>query len=174
MGTIPFTTADITKVIDGRLHSPIQDCVGDNYTVGSPMALTGGVEADFEVNCNTRNFKILPAHITNMWNELTNIATFSEFENTPEIVANVGFIFDPSVAAAGIITVSVYVNETVPLLIKSTNIDYKSTPERVNALLTFYAGDATDFDVKNKGVIFKVESDANGSLYDTSIELYRT
>lgn len=172
--TIPFTAADIIKVIDGRYHSPVQDVVGDNYTLASPLATAGGVEENFVCNGNTRNFSVFPAHVTNIWNTTTNIATFGEFLNTPEMVANVQFTFDPSVAAAGIITVRAYVNETVPLLIKEVNLPYKATATDGTALITFYAGDATGFDVKNKGVFFTIESGAAGDLYDFSIELYRT
>jgi len=175
MATIlPWTGAEVQKIIDGRLHSPIQDVVGDNYTVGSPLAVSASTEYDFVSNGNVRNFKVFPDHITNIWDTSTNIATFSGFENTPEIVANVSFMWDPDVAAAGIMTVKVYVNETSPILIKETNIDYKATTGKLTGLLTFYAGDVTGFDVKNKGVSFKIESSAAGNLYDPSIEIYRT
>jgi hypothetical protein len=174
MGQLTLTTAEVEKVLDGRYHSAIQDCVGDDYTIGVPLVMTGGTEYPFTVNCNSRDFKVFPAHITNIWNSTTNIATFSEFLNTPEMVANVSFVFDPAISAAGKITISLYVNETVPILIKETTINYKASPEKVTGILTFYAGDAVGFDVKNKGVFFRVTSDANGDLYDPSIEIYRT
>jgi hypothetical protein len=171
---LPFTATQITKILDGRLHSPIQDVVGDNWTVGVPLEMTAGVEYDFEVNGNTRNFSILPDHITMIWNTSTNIATFSEFLNTPEIVANVQFTFNPDTAADGQITVRVYVNETSPILIKEVVYPYKAVTESYTALLTFYAGDSTGFDVKNKGVYFTVEATGNGDMYDPAIEIYRT
>lgn len=171
---LPFTAEQIIKILDGRLHSPIQDIVGDNYTVGVPLTMAATTEYDFECNGNTRMFEVLPDHITGMWDTTTNIATFDEFENTPEIVANIQFTFDPSVAAAGIITIRSYVNETVPIVMKDVTIPYKATTEKYNTLITFYAGDTTGFDVKNKGVFFTVESSAAGELYNTAIELYRT
>ena len=164
----------LTKVLDGRLHSPIQDIVGDNYTIGVPLAMSVDTEYDFECNGNTRMFEVLPDHITEMWNTTTNIATFSEFLNTPEIVANVQFVFDPTIAAAGIITVRSYVNETSPIVMKEVTVPYKALVENYNLLITFYAGDVTGFDVKNKGVYFTVESSGAGDLYNTAIELYRT
>lgn len=171
---LPFTAATITKILDGRLHSPIQDIVGDNYTIGVPLAMSAETEYDFECNGNTRMFEVFPEHITGMWNTSTNMATFSEFENTPEIVANVQFTFDPSVAAAGIITVRSYVDETSPLIMKEVTIPYKGITDNYNTLITFYAGDSAGFDVKNKGVYFTVETSGAGSLYNTAIELYRT
>ena len=164
----------VYKILDGRMHSPIQDCVGDNYTSGSPLAMTGGTEYDFVCNCNTRNYKCFPDHITTMWDSVNNKATFAEFLNTPEIVANIQFIFAPSVSSSGVLALSLYVNETVPLLMKKYTVPYKATTEKYTILSTFYAGDTTGFDVKNKGVIFKIESTGNGNSYDNAIEIYRT
>lgn len=171
---LDFTGSDINKIIDGRYHSPIQDCVGDNYPIGTPLAMDASTEYDFECNCNTRDFSVFPDHITNIWNGTTNIATFGEFLNTPEIVANIQFTFDPSIAAAGNLTIRAYVNETTPLIIKDVLIPFKATATKSTALITFYAGDAIGFDVKNKGVYFTIESSASGILYDTAIEIYRT
>jgi len=171
---LPFTAATIVKILDGRLHSPIQDIVGDDYTIGDPLVMSATTEYDFECNGNTRTFEVFPDHITGIWNTSTNVATFSEFQNTPEIVANVQFTFDPSAAAAGIITIRSYVNETVPIIMKEVTIPYKALVEKYNTLITFYAGDTTGFDVKNKGVFFTVEVSGAGSLYNTAIELYRT
>ena len=97
-----LTGATVDKILDGRLHSPIQDCVGDDYTAGSPLVMSAATEYTFECNCNTRDFSIFPSHVTNMWNGTTNIATFPELLNTPEIVANIQFTFDPDTAADGI------------------------------------------------------------------------
>lgn len=174
MTILDLSASEINKVLNGRYHSPIEDCVGDNYTVGSPLAMTAGVEYPFACNASVRDFSVFPAHITKMWDKALNIATFAEFLNTPEIVANLGFIFDPDVAAAGLMTFRVYVNEAAPIEIKSTVDDFKAVVERLNGLLTFYAGSATGFDVKNKGVLFTIESSADGNMYDPSIELYRT
>lgn len=169
-----YTGDEIAKCLEGSYHNPIQDVVGDNYTSGSPLAMTGGVEYDFVCNGNTREFTSFPSYITNIWNTTTNIATFPDFINTQMMQADISFTFDPSTATAGNIYVKVYVNETVPILISQKSQKYKSTPEPVTITLTFYTGDETGFDVKNKGVFFKVESDANGDLYDTSIKIYRT
>lgn len=170
MGVLDFKTLEINRILDGRLHSPIQDCVGDN----TAFAMTAGVEYDFECNCATRDEKILPSHITNMWDGVNNVATFSEFDNTPMIVSTVSFYFAPSAASPGKMTISAYVNEDTPLLIESVTVNFKAVAERTSALLTYYAGDDTGFDVKNKGVIFKVESDTDGTFSQPAILTYRT
>lgn len=174
MGQLNYTTAEIQKLLDETYHTAIQDVVGDNYTSGVPLVMTGGQSYAFACNGNTRNYKNLPTHVTNIWNTATNVATFAQFLNTPEIVANVQFAFTPSSANAGTITLDVYVNEDVPILMKSYTITYKGSAQRYTILSTFYAGAATGFDVKNKGVIFKLTASGNGSLYDTAIEIYKT
>lgn len=175
MGKINFTSSELNKVIDGRFHSPIQDVVDDAFTLGSEQSISANTEYTFASNGNVRNKKVLPAHISNMWNTSTNIATFEDFLNTPEIVANVQFKFDPSDSSEGLVTVRVYVNETTPLLIKTNTIDYKgASDEPLTALLTFYAGEEVGFDVKNKGVFFTYEFSSNGNLWDRAIEIYRT
>ena len=171
---LPFTGAEVQKILDGRYHSPIHDIVGDDWTVGVPLAVSATTEYTFMCNGNTRNFKNLPDHITNIWNTSTGIATFEDFLDTPEMVSNVQFTFDPSVASAGILTLRVYVNETVPLVVKEYTVPYKASTERYTILATFYIGDSTGFDVKNKGVFFTVEATGAGSLYEPSIEIYRT
>lgn len=174
MGQVNFTTDEINKLLDGRYHSPIQDVVGDLWTVGSPLPLLAGTPVEFQCNGNIRNKKILPDHITNIWDTTTNRATFENFLNTPEIVANVSMVIDPSASSEGYLTVGVWVDEDTPILIKSTNIYFKGDIEKVTALLTFYAGDETGFDVKNKGVFFTIESTLAASVYDMSLEIYRT
>lgn len=169
-----FTGEETDKIIDGRYHSPIDDCVGDDWTIGSPLVASAGVEYDFVCNGNIRHFKVFPDHITKMWDTTLNIATFSEFLNTPEIVSTPQFTFAPTVAAAGTITVRAYVNEDTPLVIKEIVIPYKATVTDVSALLTYYAGDAVGFDVKNKGTKFTIEFSGAGNVYNNSIENYRT
>lgn len=169
-----MTEAQASRVLDGRLYSPIQDVVGDNYTTSSRLSMTAGVEYPFVCNGNVREFKNFPSHITNIWDKVNNKATFAEFEDTPEMVANVSFIIDPLVSAQGVVTVRVYVDETVALEFKSDNKVFKGSSEKITSLLTFYTGSETGFDVKNKGVKFTVESSANAELFDPSIEIYRT
>lgn len=171
---LPFTGQEVKRILDARLHSPVQDVVGDNWTSGSPLAVTGGTEYTFQCNGNTRLFSVLPDHITSIWNTSTNIASFSEFDNTPEMVANVQFTFNPTASSSGILTLRVYVNETSPIIMKDYTIPFKGTTEQYTILSTFYAGDFTGFDVKNKGVYFTIESTLDGSLYDPAIEIYRT
>lgn len=171
---LPFTGEEVEKVIDGRFHSPIADCVGNDYTVGSPLAMSADTEYSFICNCAVREFEVLPDHITSIWNKTTNIATFQDFLNTPVIVFTIRFKFGPTVAAAGIVTINPYVNETVPIKFKPVSVPYKASLTDVSALVTIYTGIETGFDVKNKGVFFKFESTGAGNMYDPQIEIYRT
>lgn len=172
--TLQQTGALLQKIINESEHTPIQDVVGDNYTSGSPLAITANTEYTFTCNGNTRNFKSFPSHITNFWNTVTNIGSFSELVDTKMIVATPKFVFSPSTASAGKITVRVYVNDTVPKVLDAKIVDYKAVASKVSQLLTFYTGTEAGYDVKNDGVFFTVEADQNGDLYDTSIIIYRT
>lgn len=174
MPNLPFTVAEITKILDGRLNSPIQDVVDDVDTTSSRKSIAADTPYTFTSNGGVRNHKMLPAHITNIWDTASSIASFSEFMGVPEMVANIQFMFDPSSAVAGNITVSVWVHESVPVLMKSVVTPFKSAETRVTSLITFYAGEATEFDVKNKGVFFTYEMSAAGELWDRAIEIYRT
>lgn len=171
---LPFTGDQLTKILDEQYKTPIQDVVGDNYTSGVPLAVSAATEYDFECNGNTRNFTNLPDHVTSLWNTSTNICVPSELLDTPVLVFTVRFKFDPTVAAAGTITVNPYVNESVPIKFKPVTVPYKASLTDVSALVTIYLGDDTGFDVKNKGVFFKFESTGAGDMYDPSIEIYRT
>jgi|GEM_PF-5256877 len=174
MDKLPFTITQISQILDEQYKTPLQDVSGDDYTVGSPLAMAADTEYSFACNGNVRNFKNLPSHVTNFWNTSTNICVPSELLDTPILVFTVRFTFNPTVAAAGIITLHPYVNETVPIEFKPVQVAYKATAAQVSALVTIYLGAETGFDVKNKGVFFKVSSTGAGNLYDSSIEIYRT
>lgn len=175
MANLDFTADQINKVIGGRLHSPIEDCVGNDWTSGVPLAMAAETEYRFVCNAAILDSKVFPTHVTKIWDSTLNLATFSEMLNTPMIVSNPQFVFSPTVAAAGIITIRTYVNETVPIQLGNPiTFPYKATAERVSALITYYAGDSTGFDIKNKGVYFTIEASAAGSAYDPAIINYRT
>lgn len=174
MGQLKFPTATIDKLLDEQYQTPIQDCVGNNYTQAAPLNTVANTPYTFEVNGATRNAKFLPAHITNIWDTVNNRATFAEFINVPEIVANVQFTFEPTNAQAGTITLDVYVNEAVPVIMKSYTVSYKAETQRYTVVSTFYASPSVGFDVKTKGVFFRVRTSGAGKLYDTAIEIYKT
>lgn len=174
MPFLNYSVDEINKILDGRLHSPIEDIVGDDYTSASPLSMTAGTEYRFICNGNLRNFKNFPDHITEIWNSTASLATFSEFLDTPEMVSNIQFDFDPDAAAAGTLTLKIYVNETVPILLKSYTVSYKALADRYTILGTFYIGEEIGFDVKNKGIFYTISSSANGELFDPALEIYRT
>lgn len=172
--TLDLTGEQINSTLNGRYYNPIEDIVGDNYSSGSPLSMSASTEYDFVCNGNTRLYQNFPSHITHIWNTSTNIAVFDEFLDTPEMVANVSFYWSPASANAGTIIVDCYVNETVPILIKEAIVNYKATAGKITAIITFYAGDTAGFDVKNKGVFFKITPSSAGDFYDPSLEIYRT
>lgn len=171
---LPYTGSTLNKILDEQYITPLQDVLGDNYTVGSPLAMLADTEYDFVCNGATRNFQNLPNHVTSLWDTSSNICIPSDLLDTPVLVFTVRFVFDPTVAAAGIVTLNPYVNETVPIKFKPVQVSYKASAAQVSALVTIYLGSDTGFDVKNKGVFFKIESTGAGNMYDPSIEIYRT
>ena len=174
MANLKFTANQIDQILDEQYKTPLQDVSGDNYTSGSPLAMSADTEYDFVCNGNVRNFTNFPEHVTSLWDTTNDICVPDELLDTPVLVFTVRFKFDPTVAAAGTITVNPYVNETVPIKFKPVTVPYKATLTDVSALVTIYLGEETGFDVKNKGVFFKFEASGAGDMYDSSIEIYRT
>jgi len=173
---LPFTGDEVCKVIDGRFHSPLQDLAGDDYTsgVGERLEVAASTEYDFTCNGAVRNFIEMPSHIASLWNTSTSLFLAPDFLDTPVIVFTVRFKFDPTVSAAGIMTINPYVNETVPIKFKPVSVPYKGALTDVSALVTIYLGSEIGFAVKSKGVFFRFESTGAGEMYDPQIEIYRT
>lgn len=169
-----MTELEASKVLDGREHSPIHELEGDDYTIDSRFTMSAGVENDFVCNGNIKDYKIMPDHVTKLWETTLNIATFETMMNTPMIVVDVGFIFDPDSSSAGVVTLRVYANETVPVFLKAVTVPYKAVADEMTALITFPAEDTVGRDVKNKGVKFTIESSGAGTGYDPKITIYRT
>lgn len=171
---LKYDAATIDKILDGRYHSPIEDIAGDNYTEISPLTITGGNTEQYVCNNNIREFSSFPAHVSKMWDTANNKAIFAELLDTPMIVGVPSFIWKPASSTDGKITVGVYVNETSPILIEEQTLNYKGTARRVSPLFTFYIGEDAGFDVKNKGVIYRITPDTTGDLYLPIIKHYRT
>jgi hypothetical protein len=171
-----FSGADIDKILDGRLHSPIQDVIGDNWTStpGEELIMAAGQKYRFRCNGNIRNKLILPEHLTAMWDTDADITTFSDMLNTPMMVFSLGGFFIPDTASEGLFTATSYVNETTPIPFKPRSTAFKSTPSEVSVSPFIYTGDDVGFDVKNKGVYFEIEVSKSGKFHTPAIELYRT
>ncbi|MHA1447969.1 MAG: hypothetical protein ACTSP4_00915 [Candidatus Hodarchaeales archaeon] len=172
--TLNFTGDTVNKVIDTQANTPHHDCGDNAFTTGSRQSVTGSTEYDFESNCLSFEDKNFPAHMTRLWDVIDNKAVFDEELDTPPYVSRVQLNFDPSVAAAGFMDINMYVNETVPILMATIRIPYKASDTRISVNFTFYIGDTTGYDIKNKGLIFKYKPDANGEVYDRGILVYRT
>ncbi len=171
---LPYDGETLKKILDEALHPPIEDIVWNNYTAWSSLSMSAGTKYDFVCNWATRRLKSFPWHVLKMRDASTNIATFEEILNLKMIVFTVKFIFNPSSSSAWIVTLTPYVNESVPIAFEVVQVPYKAVTSEVSALVTIYTWDETWFDVKNKGVFFKVEATGVGELYDPSIKIYKT
>lgn len=164
----------LKKIVTTQGTTPWHDGADDAYTTSSRQTIVAGTEYDFECNNLARHEDNFPEHITELWDTTDNVATFVEELDTPVYVARVQLNFVPTIAAAGTIELSAYVNETVPLLVDTSLINYKASDTRATALFTFYIGSETGFDLKNKGIKFTYTMSGAGEVYDRGIFIYRT
>ena len=172
---INFSTVEINNILSENAYRFKQDIAGDNYSLGSPLSIAAGTVYNFVCNGNTRNYKVSASHITNEWDTVNNKMVFNSFLDTPMFVVQPNFTFSPSSATQGVMTFSLYVNETVPLLIDSSSVVFKGTaPEKLTGLITFYIGSETGFDIKNKGIIIKFSSTVAGDVYNMTLKQYHT
>lgn len=180
MGTIKLSTligqsqADIIKALNQEVVQPWHDCADSIYTTASKQSVTGGSNYDFHVDGVSRNETNLPTHITKLWDTAENLAVFSEVLDTPVYVARVQLTFLPGTAAEGYMEFKAYVNETVPVLLQTIRVAYKTDASRMEALFAFYTGDATGYDIKNKGIFFEYTPKTSGQVYDRGILIYKT
>lgn len=174
MGKVKFTTAEIEKVLDGRYNSFRQDAVDGEHTVGSPQAISASTPVRYSVDGAVRNDTTSPTHITDRWDVVNDKITMATALDHPVYVAQFAFTYDPNAAAAGIVTIRTYIDDTVPKLINTNSTDYKSVTSVEGMLVTWYFGEDTGYDAKNDGVYFEIEFSAAGSLYGKAITIYRT
>lgn len=177
---IPFTGAEVVKVIDGRYNS-YRQAIGDSqYTEALPLALSANSEVLLTNNASLSNSVTSPAYITSRWNTTSNKIAMPEELDSPTYVNDLTLSFNPSVAAAGKGIIRVYIDEsgtrdfTSDPLIRSYDFNYKSTVEPVSVVSTWFFGDDTGYDAKNNGIYFTIETDANGDLYEIFFSIYRT
>lgn len=175
MGVIKFSTVELENVIDGRYHSFVQDIADGQHTVGSPQAITGGVEYPLTIDALERNAVVSPTYITSRWDAVNDKIAFPEELNTPMYTADISFTFDPTVSAAGDAIIRAYIDDSItPKVIRSISHQYKADPESINAILSWYLGEEAGYDAKNDGVYFTVEFEADGVLYNKGAVIYRS
>jgi len=175
-----FTGSEVQKVIDGRRNSFRQSINDSQYVLATPRALTANTEYLLTNNAQLSNDVTSPAYITSRWDAVNNKMVTPEELDTPTYVNDLTFTFDPTVASAGKGKIRVYIDEsgtrdfTTDPQIRSYDFEYKSTPEPVSQVTTWFLGEATGFDAKNNGVYFTVEVEGDGDLYGTFFSIYRT
>ena len=174
MGTIKFTTAEVEQILDGRMNSFRQDIADSEHTVGSPQAVSATTEYRITIDALTRNDVTAPTYITDRWDAVNDKIAFADELDAPTYVADMSLTFDPTVAAAGLATFRLYIDDASPKLIRTYVRDYKAVPETMNVLSTWYLGTSAGYDAKNDGIYFTVEFEAAGNLYDKGAVIYRT
>ena len=174
MGVLTFTTAEVEKVLDGRYNSFRQDVVDGEHTSGDPQAISAGTPVRYTVDGATRNNTTAPTHITDRWDTTNNKITMATALDHPVYVAQFAFTFDPTVEAAGVVTLRTYIDDASPKLINTLSTDYKSVTAVEGILVTWYFGEDAGYDAKNDGVYFEIEFSGAGDLYGKSITIYRT
>lgn len=171
---LDITGDELKKVIMGRYYSFRQDIHDSQHTSGSPQAISAGTPVRFTNDTLTRNDVVSPYYITSRWNTTDNKVAFPEEIDSPTYVAEIGFVFDPSVAAAGDITLTVWIDDDTPKDIKVYTAKYKAVAEKQSIIATWYLGDDAGFDAKNDGVYFELEFEGAGDLYNKTLVIYRT
>ena len=117
--TSKYTGTQIDNLLDGRYHNFIQSIQDTLHTVGSPQVITADTPVKYTNNGGIPVKVIAPDYITSRWDTTNNKIAFPEEMNTPVYVGEVGFTFDPSVAAEGTATIKVYIDDDTPKLIKT-------------------------------------------------------
>lgn len=170
-----YTKTQVDDMMDRNLNPFRQDVVDGAHTVGSPQAIVANTPVRFSSDGAIRNDAKGPAYFTNRWDTVNNKMTASSEYDGPVYVADLSWTFDPSSAASGNVTITVWIDDATPKLIGTTTKSFKGpTASADGAVLTWYWGEETGYDAKNDGVYFELEFDEGGSLYDKSLVIYNT
>lgn len=176
---ISFSVAELDKIIDGRYNS-FRQAIGDSqYTLASPRALAADTEYLLTNDTLLINSVTAPSYITSRYDAVTNKIAFPEELDSPTYINDMQFTFNPTVAAAGTITVTLYVDEsgtrdfTSDPAIRTYRSSYKATPEIVSILGSWYLGTDLGYDAKNAGVYATISASGAGDFYGFFESIYR-
>jgi hypothetical protein len=170
MGVLTFTTAEVEKVLDGRMNSFRQDIADSS---GAQTITSSGTRYKITIDALSRNDVTAPAYITDRWDATNNKMALPTELDSPVYVGDVSFTFTPDTASAGVGVLHLVIDDTVPKTIRSYSFDYKGA-ESVNILTTWYLGEDAGYDAKKDGVYFEVEFDDSGSINSKGAVIYRT
>jgi hypothetical protein len=165
-----FTKTQVDNTIDKDKNPFRQDIAGSNS-----IAITGGAEARFVINGLARDDSQGPAYMTDRWDTVNNKFAAPTEPDGPVYVADLGFIWTPSASSEGTIKIRLYIDDTVPKLIRTYRSSYKgSDAEPYSVVTTWYLGTEVGYDAKNDGVYFTVEFENNGTITSPSAVIYNT
>lgn len=170
-----YTKTQVDNMIDRMLNPFKQDIADSNHTSGSPQAITANTPVRLTIDALARNVVTAPSYMTDRWDAVNNKMTAATEVDSPVYVGDISFRFTPAAAAEGTVKLTLYIDDTVPKLIRTYTSSYKGpADEPLNILATWYWGSETGYDAKNDGIYFEVEFTTNGSLYEKGAVIYMT
>jgi len=176
MGVIKFTTSELEKVIDGRYNNFRQV-----VSHGSSVAVDNTNEFVMPIDGTGASASVVaPTYITSRWDATNYKIAFPDEMDSPNYEAVISFTFDPDASSAGIGTLRAYIiGDTVPTpatdnLISVHGFDYKGAPEYATESVSWFLGEGTGYDAKNKGVYFTLQFDKVGDVTNIYADIHRT
>ena len=165
-----YTKTEVDDMLDRNLNPFRQDVVGTNT-----LTIVAGVSQRFIVNGLSRNSSQGPAYFTDRTDLSTGVMRATTEYDGPTYIASVGGIWTPSASSEGTAKVRVFINDTVPKLIRTFSVSYKgATAETFSVLVDWYWGTEAGYDAKNDGVYFEIEFEHNGTITTPSESIYNT
>lgn len=174
MGNLKFTTAEIEKILDGRLNSFKQSVNGNNT-----IAISANTEVLFVNNGAVINNTTAPTYITSRWNVTNSKIAIPEELDAPTYVVDMASTFTPTSVNEGTAIMKIYIDEsgtrdfTTDPLIRTYHSRYKGT-DLVSVVGTWFLGSGTGYDAKNNGIYFTMEFENAGTLSSPYHVIYRT
>jgi len=175
-----ITGDELKKAVNLRVTPPTQDIVNGNYTDAAPLAVTAGTEyrLTFDDTNLARNFTNgfnTNTGITTMYDFTEDVAIYSDFVDTPTIVALPNLYFKPTAANAGECIIRMYVNETSPIQHDQATVSYQGAIyDKMGDLFSYYLGDEVGYQIKSKGIYFTFEFSHDGDVKDMGLFHYLT
>lgn len=154
------TQTQFQDMIDRNLNPFRQDVVGDNTIV-----VSAATEVLFLADGDARNVSQAPSYFTDRYDTATGIMKATTEYDAPTYVGEPNFTWTPSASSEGIALIRLYINDTVPKLIKTYPIHYKGDSAFPLSVLTeWYWGTSAGYDAKNDGVYWTVEFEHAGTI----------
>lgn len=170
-----YTKTQVDNMLDRNINPFRQDVVDGTHTAGSPQSIVANTPVRFSIDGSVRNSVKGPDYFTDRWDTVNSKMTAVTEYDGPVYVADLSWVFNPSSASTGNVTVTVWIDDTVPKLIGTTTKSFKGPSASADgAVLTWYWGTEVGYDAKNDGIYFEIEFDDSGSLYDKSAVIYNT